>query len=143
MKTITFERFEDMTGVWWVFPSPADQTERHMVAHVLGLTEYGKSHHTLRFKDTEKKHVIALAKMHNVKLKFAGEKTSHKRKLDTPEDIETVCYRYYLTDASQSQIAKSLKVSTGVVNRVIEENGKDYCKKNKEELDQWRKRRIT
>ena len=64
-----------------------------------------------------------------------------KRKLDTPEDIERVCFLYYMTDTNIAQIGVHFDVSPVTANRVIKEHGTAYCQKNKEDIAKRRKER--
>lgn len=65
------------------------------------------------------------------------------KKLDTPEDIEWVCELYYLSEVGVNTIAKKLKVSPGVVDRVLKEHSKAFCEAHKEEIENWRANRRT
>ena len=72
---------------------------------------------------------------------FVLEKTPtarvNHRKLSTQDEIEAVCYLYYQTKSNVSQIAGNLRVSTGVVDRVLRENGLMYRAVHKEEIEEY------
>ena len=70
-------------------------------------------------------------------------RTGRKRMLDTPEEIEKVCDLYYLTERSVSDIARSMNVSAGVIDRVLKENGQAYSAKNRKAIEEWRRNRKT
>jgi len=55
-----------------------------------------------------------------------------KRKLDTREETDRVCFLYYKTDSNEAQIARHFNVSAGVISRVLKENGSEYIKREKE-----------
>jgi hypothetical protein len=68
-------------------------------------------------------------------------KKGRKRKLDTPDEIEAVCFRYYLTPASVNSIAQSFRVSPGVIDRVLKEHGRAYSEAHRDEIDEYRQQR--
>lgn len=61
--------------------------------------------------------------------------TGRKRKLDTPEEIDSVCFLYYRTSCTVARIARNKNVSVGVIERVLRESGVAYQKK--EGLGKW------
>ena len=79
----------------------------------------------------------------DVASKKAPKKKGRKRKLDTPEEIERVLRQYHLSESNLSQIARAMKVSPALIDRVLRENGIAFCEKNKDEIAEWRSRRQT
>lgn len=64
-----------------------------------------------------------------------------KRKLDTPEEIRRVCFLYYQSDTNQEQLARHFDVSPMTIKRVLDENGAEYARTHKDEIDAFRKTR--
>jgi len=84
------------------------------------------------------------------KPKNPTEPKPRKRKLDTPEEIDDICSIYHMSTQKivkfsshqcVSQIARMYNVSTGTINRVLRENSLEFCKKNREAIDEWRSKR--